>query len=142
MGTHARASLRAAVTAACATALDTATWDKPWWRKVNPSDLPLGGVATPMERPVRVSGRSVARAVDLVVMLKIADVGDATDALLDAHSVTLERAVIPVLAGVSDDFDLVECETALKSESGETIGELALRFRVVLKTPEGTPDPT
>lgn len=136
---HVRADLRTAVRTALQAAMPDINWPRRWWVKVAPSELPRGGVATPLDVPRRIDVDEVERAVDLLVMLKRTG-GDDLDDVLDADSAGVEETVMPVLAQHSDLFDLVETTTDFDQNAEEPLGSLSMRFRVILRTPEGAPE--
>lgn len=135
---HPRTTLRDAVRAALAAAITDVDWRQDWWIKVTAAQLPRGGVGTPQEQPVRIDTGAVDRRVDLLVVIK-REGDEIVEERLDADSALVETVVLPFLAGVSDDFDLTETRTGVYPEAGRPVGELSMRFRVVLRTPEGQP---
>ncbi|MFY0619024.1 hypothetical protein [Shimia sp.] len=129
---HPRTELRANVRAALSAAFPDVDWAKDYWRTITPKQLPRGGVGTPRTSHDWIDLDTKEAAVDLLVVLKRAGAADLED-LLDGDSEGLEAAVLPVLAEVSDDFDLTETRIDADPGGEETIGELHMRFRVVLR---------
>lgn len=137
--THVVGDLRGQVRVALASALPGVNWPLDHWTKTTVGNLPRAGVSTPRVEVQRIDVGAVERSVDLIVVLK--RVGSASvESDLDADAVTIEGAVLPVLDGLSDDYDLREQRMNVDAGAEVPVGELMMLFRVVLRTPEGDPE--
>lgn len=136
---HVVTALRANVRAALQAAVPDVSWPKDNWAKIDPTQLPRGGVATPRVLTERIDVETVERRVDVVAVLKRMGGEDLEDEL-DADSGAIEVAVLAVFEVSSDDFDLVETQTEFDAGGKKTVGTLMMLFRVVLRTEEGNPN--
>ncbi|MGV6848556.1 MAG: hypothetical protein ACWA5A_09275 [Marinibacterium sp.] len=137
--THVVAALRENVRLALTSALDPVAFPKRHWDTLVIEDLPRGGVATPIVRVRRIDTDTVERTLDLLVMLKRS--GDETiEDVLMQDSASIETTILPVLDLVSDDFDLIETRLSADAQGKADVGELAMLFRVVLRTDETQPE--
>lgn len=135
---HIRTALRDEVRSALSIALPGIDWRRAHWQVVD-AELPVGAVATPRTLTDRESVDDVTRRVDMVVVVKMTG-PDTLEDDLDALSVDIEEAVLPVLPAFSDEFDLAEENTDVSFEGETPVGKLSVLFRVMLRTPEADPN--
>lgn len=136
---HVRRAVRDAVRTALAAAMTDISWPREYWLPATVSQLPVGGVATPRDSVERIDVGAVNRTSDLAVTIRRAGTETIEDDL-DADAVQVESAVMGVLPDHSDDYDLSQITTTIDASGKVPVAELLVLFRVVLRTPEGTPD--
>lgn len=140
--THVVTAARAAVRAGLMVAMPGVNWARDHWARVDATQLPRGGVGTPRVMTELIDVEAVARSIDIVVLLKREASGSEEDLEddLDADSVSIEEAVLPILATLTDTFELVETRTSVDADGRRAVGELTMLFRLVLRTDEGNPE--
>ncbi len=101
-----------------------------WAQKVDDSQLPCFGVATPGETSSREGGDTVHRVTTVQVAARIAGDEDGIEAALDELSLTIEAAVLPALDPVSHIVALSTTGTTVDAGGQRRLGILIMNFSV------------
>lgn len=100
-----------------------------WVQNISADDLPVLGVATPIERKERDSLDSSARETVLKVVLKRLG-GDTIEDTLDADSQALETLIEAAFTSASVAAVLEETSIEVDGAGDRRVGSLVLTFRV------------
>ncbi|VDC31420.1 hypothetical protein [Pseudogemmobacter humi] len=136
--THYRTAYRNAVKDAIAgdAAFGDFTFLPAWSQKIDPSQLPVFGVATPSEGSSRQGGDTVHRVTTVRVAMKVVEAGDI-EAELDDLSFDIEALVLPVLEPLSHIVELNSTATSTEAGGERKTGTLVMDFSVTRFTDAG-----
>lgn len=138
---HYRTAYREAAAAAILTSPDFRGYARvsAWAQKVDPTQMPCFGVATPRETSARAGGGTVHRVTTVQIGARLAG-GEDLEQMLDAISLAAEVAVLPALEPLSHIVELAQVSTSVDAGGERRIGTLIMDFSVTRFTDAGGQD--
>ena len=110
-----------------------------WAQRIDTSQLPVFGVATPRESCARAGGTTVHRVTTVQVALKIAGGADLEGAL-DTLSLALERCALGALRDLAHIVELSSTSSSVDAGGEKRTGVLIMEFAVTRFTDAASQD--
>lgn len=108
-----------------------------WSQRVDDSQLPCFGVATPQETSSREGGDTVFRTTTLQVAARIQGDEESIEAALDALSLDIEAEVLVALDPLAHIVALDTTDTSVDAGGQRRLGVLIMNFSVIRFTDAG-----